>query len=155
MYWPIAVDTALSIYGVRVFTAVWENLSGENTGPCSPLRFLEVQFPAGSSWVCMDTDILPSHHSPFSCLCLGGTMPHMMGICKVREDAEMGLDVRQNTDIVYSSFLNFLLLLLQFCCLLLFLFQNRAYRQSLVRSGESNNLYQSSPCYFLLLIILS
>lgn len=52
---------------------------------------------------------LSSHHSSLSCLCHGGTMPHTMDICKAREDAGIRWDVGQNSYMVCSSFLEFLL----------------------------------------------
>lgn len=131
MWPPVAVDVDLSICGVRVFTAVWKVLSGDSPGPCSPLRFLEVPFPAGSSWVCVDPDALLSHPSPFSCLCLGRTTPHMMGICKAREDAEAGCQAAQLCCLLFT--LGVLNTPFVFCCCfsLLFFFSC---------SGESYNL---------------
>nr|BAE20958.1 unnamed protein product [Mus musculus] len=76
-----------------------QNVSGKRAGACSPLRFLEIQFPTGPSWACMDLDGWSSHHTSLSCLCHGGPGP-----------SGLPLNVRQNNYMVISSFLVFLLL---------------------------------------------
>lgn len=68
----------------------------------------------------MDPDALLSHPSPFSCLCLGRTTPHMMGICKAREDAEAACQAAQLCCLLFT--LGVLNTPFVFCCCFSLLF---------------------------------